>query len=201
MLALILLLFAQFTVPTHTGALASGGGSPCALPFTDSFTGTGALGSPCWTQTTAGGYVNMVMSSGTVTSASAGRSMALETGSGTATTQSIKAVFNGSGGGTSYLVVHGDVAGQNSYQWQFLAGEVYAENAGVLTSVGYSAIPSPGDNLLLQISGKTITIQNLTTAELRTFVVPDANVVASGYAGLETDTTNYSHSFGPATVN
>lgn len=204
MLGLILLLFAQFTVPMHSGARAASGGS-CTLPFSDSFAGTGALGSPCWTQSSAAGYVAMVMASGKVTSASAGSSLAFETGTGTATTQSIQAAFTYAGSGHSGMAVHADVATQNMYVWNNLDAQVYAENAGTYTLLGTTTgtvgTPTSGDVLKFSVSGTTLTCQNITHAGTNTFTVSGGNIVTSGYAGLDIDTTSNAQSYGPATVN
>ena len=191
------LAMVQFAVPSYTGAPASSSG-PCSLPFTDTFAGSGALGA-CWTQSTGGGLVSLVRSSGTATAASAGTAVAFETGSGTATTQSIQTVYSFAGSNHAALIVRSNLANNTNYTWSPSDTNVYAIVAGSATVIAHPPLPSSGNTLKFSVTGTSVTWLNVTTGATGT--ITNSAVSAAGYAGLQSETGTNAQSFGSTVVN
>lgn len=191
MLSLVLLLFAQFTVPMHTGVLASVPSGCGTLPVTDSFTGSGALSS-CWTQSTVSGDVPLVRSSGVVipnTASSQGQ--ATFTGVVFSTTvQYAQAKLVWAAGNYSGVCINMTVAGTGACYLPNLTA-VAGFTAGSYTGniiAGCAALPS-GDVVKLSVTGGTGTVTDVTTS---TVLCSAALAGYSGNPGILVDHRNNS---------
>lgn len=166
MLTLLLFLFAQFTVPAHTGAVAVAPTVTCSgPPYTDNFTGSGSLSS-CWTQTTASGFVPLVRSSGyAVPNAASSQGIAVYTGATFGSTQSIQCVLVWTAGNYSGCGIYTDTAGDGAYYIPNL-NAVYKLVAGSGTGAyisGCSAFTS-GDTVKVEGTPSATTVTDVTTS-------------------------------------
>ena len=185
LLALLPLLAAgggQYTIPGHMGAAV------CALPFTDTFSGTGALGS-CWTSPMSSNWLGTVTRSSGYAAWTSGsnNAMALYTGSSIPAAQSItvvaQSIFNGAGPGP---VLRGNSANGNAYWWRLNAGVAYYLTSGAGVTWASSSCPavSDGDTVTWSVNGGyNFTCKNVTTGLSNTFSDP-LSTYATGAPGI-----------------
>lgn len=158
--------------------------SPCALPFTDTFSGTGALNS-CWISPVSanwGGTVTRLSGYAAWTSGT-GNAMALYTGTSPAA-QSITLVAHVISHGAG-PVLRGNSANGNGYWWI-----VNSNTINYLTSgVGYSTSAtcptvSAGDVITFSVdSSFNFTCKNVSTSTTNTWT--DSSVIySSGKPGV-----------------
>jgi hypothetical protein len=168
------------------GGVSSGG---CALPFTDSLSGTGALG-PCYTIATASGYGTLSRLSGAVVPAANGKGIAILAGATFSATQSSQIVIaaDPADGGATGPIVRGDLSG-NGYLWITNINAVIVINGGAGGATVINTCPNVavGDTVKLSASGSTITCVNVTTSSSP--VNGTDSTFASGKAGFLVDQT------------
>jgi hypothetical protein len=178
MLAL-LLLFAQFTVPTHTGARAVAPAGCGSLPVSDNFAGSGAL-STCWTQTTASSYVPMVRSSGfAVPNTASSQAMAIYTGVTFTNAQTSQGALVWHAGNYSAVCVNMSLAGTGICFFPNLNDIYNLVNGSGTGSIatGCTALPS----------GDTVKLVNNSSGMLSAIDVTTSTTLCSsspGYTGL-----------------
>jgi hypothetical protein len=193
----VLLLLALFLSwnGLHAQTIMTGGNrrvstayeNPCALPFSDSFSGTGAL-SACWATYTvalqAGGVATPNTSNEigfavlTLTSAPASQSAIV----------SVNWLSNPARSGP---MVRANAASGNGYRWEVGSGQLNAVTSGVtvLATIGTCPAVNPGDTFQLSISGSTLTCTDLTTWAGASFT-DSANIYPSGNPGFTIDGTS-----------
>jgi hypothetical protein len=168
------------------GGVSSGG---CALPFSDSLSGTGALG-PCYTIATASGYGTLSRLSGAVVPAANGKGIAILAGATFSATQSSQIVIAAdvADGGATGPIVRGDLSG-NGYLWLVSLNEVIVLNTGAGGSTVINTCPNVaiGNTVKLSASGSTITCLNVTSA---LSAAGTDSTFASGKAGFFVDQTS-----------
>lgn len=173
--------------------------TPCTLPYNYNPSGSGSLPS-CWAQSTETGLVNLVVSSGEITAASAGNAAALETGTGSTTPQSIQATFIFSGSNHSALLIHSTADRSTNYTWAPIDNVVYSIVGGTATPLTGATCPFPssGDVLKFGYSGTTLTCTDITTSASASFTT---TTILSGFAGLVVGTSSNANGFTNVTVN
>ena len=204
LLAVVALLVCGFqsTYPAPgAGRQSYAAGTSCGSPpFTDSFTGSGSLGS-CYTALAMGSYGPLAKSSGTATCASSGGCISVITGVTFPANQYFEAAPASSLlGGYAYWCIEMNTAGNGVcfFSDQFSAGinAIYTLVGGSLTT-SLASCSTPG-------AGDTIKISNVGTAVTVTDVTASTTLCTGTYSGTGSPAFglfNTTGSFGPITAD
>lgn len=161
--------------------------NPCTLPFSDNFTGTGALSS-CWLTFSAA-----LQASGSAvpnTTNELGFAV-LALGSIPADQSAVVAVNWLANPARSGPMVRANATSGNAYRWEVGSGNLNIITSGVTVAGTLGTCPTvnSGDMVELSISGNTLTCTDLTTWSAASFT-DSANTYTSGNPGFTVDGTS-----------